>query len=105
MIVKLLKASKRWQIPSETAKIVIERDKKCIYCGCEFDDTIRAKKASWEHIINDITLNKPDNIALCCVGCNASKGTKMLNKWLASEKAKERGVSFPNYLVKEDIKK
>lgn len=91
---KLLKAAKRWNIPLETALIVIERDKECIYCKCSFDNSIRSKKASWEHIINDIRLNQPDNIALCCVGCNASKGAKLLEEWITSEKALKRGVSW-----------
>lgn len=99
---KLLKTARRWKIPVQTAEIVIKRDKKCIYCQCEFDDTVRAKKKSWEHIINDIRLNTPDNIALCCVGCNTSKGTKILEEWLASEKAIQRGVSFPKYLKKAE---
>ena len=51
----------------------LERDKSCVYCGCKFGSE-RAKKRSWEHIINDITITGLDNIALCCVGCNASKG-------------------------------
>lgn len=93
---KLLKASKQWKIPLETAMIVIDRDKKCIYCGCDFDSSIRAKKASWEHIINDIRLNQPDNIALCCLGCNASKGAKLLEDWIKSEKAIARGVIWSN---------
>lgn len=89
---KLLKAARRWKIPLETALIVIERDTHCIYCKCDFDSSIRSKKASWEHIINDIRLNSPDNIALCCVGCNASKGSKTLEEWVSSEKAAARGV-------------
>jgi hypothetical protein len=39
-------------------------------------------KATWEHIINVIRINGPENIALCCSSCNASKGNKKLEEWL-----------------------
>lgn len=51
------------------------------------------KKRSWEHIINDVTIATMDNIALCCIGCNASKGAKLLTQWLESPGAKRRGIS------------
>lgn len=53
----------------------------------------RAKKKSWEHIINDINIKTLDNIALCCVGCNASKGNKELMSWFNSENARKRGIT------------
>ncbi len=96
---KLIKAAKRWKIPVETAEAVIQRDTCCVYCGCEFDNSVRSRKASWEHIINDIRLCEPDNIALCCVGCNASKGVKELDVWLETKKAQERGARYPEFLV------
>lgn len=67
----------RWGIPADVEKCVLERDKVCVYCGIPFG-TERRSKRSWEHIVNDVRLCTPDNIALCCVGCNASKGTKLL---------------------------
>lgn len=82
-----------WGIPQEIEKLVLERDQRCVYCGCEFG-TERSKKRSWEHIINDITITSLDNIALCCVGCNASKGNKELIIWFHSENARKRGISY-----------
>ena len=81
-----------WGIPKAVEDAVLERDRRCVYCGCEFG-VERAKKRSWEHIINDITINGLDNIALCCVGCNASKGAKLLKAWVYSENAKRRGIN------------
>ncbi|MGY8837888.1 hypothetical protein [Pseudoalteromonas nigrifaciens] len=49
--------------------------------------------ASWEHIINDASIITRENIALCCRGCNASKGQKTLSDWLESKYCKERGIS------------
>jgi len=93
----LIKNAKSWDIPENVALQVIERDKACIYCGCEFDYSIRAKKPSWEHIINDIKLNNVNNISLCCVGCNASKGTKELKEWLKTDGAIKRGATYPKH--------
>lgn len=84
--------SNAWGIPKDIEDLVLERDKRCVYCGCEFGIE-RAKKKSWEHIINDITITTLDNIALCCVGCNASKGNKELITWLHSKNAQNRGIT------------
>lgn len=85
--------SNSWGIPLDIEKAVLERDKRCVYCGCEFGIE-RTKKKSWEHIINDIRITTLDNIALCCVGCNASKGSKDLDIWFNSNNAKKRGITF-----------
>lgn len=84
--------SNSWGIPKDIEDAVLERDKYCVYCGCEFGSE-RSKKKSWEHIINDIRITTLDNIALCCVGCNASKGNKELESWFYSNNAKKRGIS------------
>ncbi|MFW1746115.1 HNH endonuclease [Acinetobacter guillouiae] len=85
--------SNKWGIPKDIEDLVLERDKCCVYCGCDFG-TERAKKKSWEHIINDINIRTLENIALCCVGCNASKGNKRLREWFYSENSKKRGVTY-----------
>ena len=74
----LLRTAAKWKIPRELALTVIERDLRCIYCNREFGEPQgpRAACASWEHIVNDESIVNLSNIALCCVGCNASKGTK-----------------------------
>lgn len=82
----------KWGIPKDVEEAVLKRDLKCVYCGCEFGPE-RAKKRSWEHIINDIKIATLENIALCCIGCNASKGAKRLSAWLDSPNATRRGVS------------
>ena len=76
----------QWRIPRKLALHVARRDLACIYCGNEFSPIgpIGRRRASWEHIINDLALITPENIAVCCMGCNASKGTKDLHVWLQS---------------------
>jgi 5-methylcytosine-specific restriction endonuclease McrA len=70
----------RWRIPSALEREVTERDRECVYCRVPFASATgpRRSTATWEHIINDARLITRDNIARCCVGCNASKGTRAL---------------------------
>lgn len=73
---------------------VIARDIRCVYCSRDFGEPQgpRAACASWEHIVNDLSVVNAENIALCCVGCNASKGTKTLSHWLESKYCLSRGI-------------
>jgi hypothetical protein len=85
----------RWGIAESVAMAVIARDDKCVYCGADFTSpsSTRGSKPSWEHIVNDIRMATPANIALCCISCNASKGTKPLATWLRSDYCKGRNIS------------
>ena len=85
----------KWNIPDWLEKEIIERDKCCIYCGVDFTQENLPKKSrpSWEHIINDASIITRENIALCCIGCNASKGTKNLSEWLKSNYCKNNGIT------------
>ncbi|MDG1148461.1 MAG: HNH endonuclease [Crocinitomicaceae bacterium] len=86
----------KWGIPIDVENFVLQRDKTCVYCDVEFDNTIRKFKQSWEHIVNDIRINGSDNIALCCVSCNASKGAKDLEVWLTTEYCKKKNITPKN---------
>jgi hypothetical protein len=70
----------------ELAKEVIRRDEDCVYCRQPFvgPDGPARSRASWEHIVNDLALVSRSHMALCCVGCNASKGTLTRANWLKS---------------------
>ena len=91
----LIRTATRWKIPRALAIEVIARDAQCIYCRFTFEDPIggRATCPSWEHIVNDLSLVSSENIALCCVACNASKGTKSLRRWLESTYCGARGIT------------
>ena len=84
-----------WNIPTWLEKEVRERDTVCVYCGGEFTLAKISKKSapSWEHIINDAKIITLENIALCCCGCNASKGAKKLSEWLETNYCKERAIN------------
>ena len=98
----------RWGIPNHVIDIVKARDLKCVYCGVEFDDNSKSRKLkpSWEHIVNDIRIKDIDNITLCCISCNASKGAKLLEGWLQSVYCKRNGITEETVaqVVKEAIK-
>ena len=97
----------KWGIPIEVENLVLSRDKACVYCGVTFtkNDNSRKTKQSWEHIVNDIRINGADNIALCCMSCNASKGAKLLEIWLESKYCKDKGITKNNValVVKEAL--
>lgn len=85
----------RWGIPKNLENQIRERDKDCVYCRSKFTEAEISKRSavSWEHIINDASIITEDNIALCCRGCNASKGQKNLSIWLATKYCKERNIT------------
>lgn len=82
----------KWRIPKNVEETVLARDKVCVYCGVEFGSDRKVMR-SWEHIVNDVNIATMENIALCCVGCNASKGAKLLCDWIDSPNAKRRGIT------------
>jgi hypothetical protein len=84
----------RWNIPVWLEREVRERDTSCVYCGASFASAAsRRSRPSWEHIVNDATIVTPENIALCCIGCNASKGPKPFTSWLQSRYCLARGIT------------
>jgi hypothetical protein len=85
----------RWNIPDWLEREVIERDRKCVYRGVDFVPPTSSRRCapSWEHIINDARIVTPENIARCCIGCNASKGTKELTVWLQSKYCHAQGIT------------
>lgn len=84
-----------WHIPLWMEKQIRARDTKCVYCGVRFTSVKTSKKtaASWEHIINDAKIITLENIALCCCGCNASKGQKQLSIWIESTYCKQKNIT------------
>jgi hypothetical protein len=84
----------RWKIPAELELCIIERDPQCVYCAVSFAllTPRRGQRPSWEHIVNDARIVTKENIARCCMSCNASKGAKSLNSWLASNYCQLKGI-------------
>jgi 5-methylcytosine-specific restriction endonuclease McrA len=85
----------RWNIPVGLEREVLARDRACVYCGIVFalSPATRGALPSWEHIVNDAQIVTRQNIARCCMSCNASKGTKELRRWLSSIYCRRKGIS------------
>jgi hypothetical protein len=85
----------RWNIPAWLETEVIERDEACVYCRINFsaEPVARGRRPSWEHITNDARIVTRENIARCCISCNASKGAKALAEWLKSKYCVARGIN------------
>lgn len=90
-----LQPMNNWNIPAWLEREVLERDRSCVYCGISFAraSDLRRERRSWEHIVNDAKIITRDNIALCCIGCNASKGARTLDQWLKSRYCTDRQIS------------
>jgi 5-methylcytosine-specific restriction endonuclease McrA len=88
-------AMNRWNIPEELEQEVLARDTTCVYCGLAFTPLAptRGAKPSWEHIINDAKIITRENIARCCMSCNASKGAKELAVWLQTSYCQQKGIT------------
>jgi hypothetical protein len=99
----------KWNIPPWLETEVRSRDLVCIYCRTPFTDhqTSRRSSASWEHIVNDESIITRENIALCCCGCNASKGQKPLSLWLQSRYCESHGITVETVapIVSEALQK
>ncbi|MGO4920048.1 HNH endonuclease [Maribacter spongiicola] len=98
----------RWGIKAEVEDYVKRRDLECVYCRVKFSksNVSRKSRPSWEHIVNDIQINGIDNISLCCVSCNSSKGAKKLKIWLESAYCKKKNITEKTValVVREAIK-
>ena len=71
-----------------------DRDRACVYCGTLFATAnARRDRPSWEHIVNDARIVTRENIVLCCISCNASKGARALTSWLESKYCRQRGIT------------
>jgi hypothetical protein len=69
------------------------RDKTCVYCGILMKRSVRSFGATIEHFDNDGPFAKKYNVAICCRGCNSSKGTKKLSVWFETRYCRENKIS------------
>jgi len=88
----------RWGIPKEVQTLVKKRDKKCVYCGRIMRARPHARgvprdKVTVEHINNDDRDNQAWNVALCCGGCNTSKGAKQPSDWFQSDYCERNNIN------------
>jgi hypothetical protein len=88
--------SNRYGIPEEDEKEIRARDKACVFCHASLKRPSRARRASEatiEHFSNEGPLRKKYNLAICCRGCNSSKGTKRLLAWFKTPYCRKRKIN------------
>ena len=74
--------SNTYGIPKQDEREIRARDKTCVYCGILMKPrSMGSSGATLEHFDNDGPLNKKYNVAVCCRGCNSSKGIMTLSVW------------------------
>src|SRR5258706_2275704 len=69
------------------------RDNTCVYCGILMNQSRDSSGATLEHFNNDGPLNEKHNVAICCRGCNSSKGTMSLSVWFKKPYCREKEIS------------
>jgi hypothetical protein len=69
------------------------RDKTCVYCRKLMKKSRRSFGATIEHFNNDGPFDAKYNVAICCRGCNSSKGTKDLLAWFATDYCREKKIN------------
>jgi hypothetical protein len=74
------------------------RDKTCVYCRILMKRSVRSFGATIEHFDNDGPFHEKYNVAICCRGCNSSKGAKTLLAWFKSDYCDEKGISYKTVL-------
>jgi hypothetical protein len=91
--------SNTYGIPEEDLKEIQARDKTCVYCRKsmkQYPHAMDASGATIEHFKNDGPFDKKWNAAICCGGCNSSKGTKKLSAWFKTPYCKKKGNKRKN---------
>ena len=84
-----------WNIPKALEQEIRARDKVCVYCSTEFTPAKVSKYscASVGQISTGEGVISSNNVAMCCWGCNESKGQKPLSIWLKSKYCQDRNIS------------
>lgn len=86
--------SNTYGIPEEIEKEIRTRDKACVYCHILMKPhAMDARGATIEHFNNDGPFDKKENVAICCRGCNSSKGTKKLSAWFKTSYCTEKNIN------------
>lgn len=84
-------------LPEKDLDLIRRRDKFCVYCHKLMVETNpnnnRADWATIEHLNHLPPWNNPLTVAICCFGCNASRGNKRISDWFKSEYCLEKNIN------------
>jgi 5-methylcytosine-specific restriction endonuclease McrA len=84
--------SNTYGISKEDEAEIRARDKTCVYCHRTMKQTMRTDGATIEHFSNR-NFDKKWNVAICCRGCNSSRGAKDLLAWFRSLYCIEKNIN------------
>jgi 5-methylcytosine-specific restriction endonuclease McrA len=88
--------SNTYGISEQDEREIRVRDKTCVYCGVLMMQSPHVRDASGatiEHFNNDGPFDKKYNVAICCRGCNSSKGTKKLSDWFQTDYCRKNKIN------------
>jgi hypothetical protein len=85
--------SNTYGISEQDEREIRARDKTCVYCQKLMKKSRRSFGATIEHFNNDGPFDEKYNVAICCRGCNSSKGTKKLLDWLQTDYCGKKNIN------------
>ena len=85
--------SNRYGISEKDEQEIRARDKTCVYCRKLMKKSRRSFGATMEHFNNDGPFNEKHSIAICCRGCNSSRGAKELLAWFATDYCRKKNIN------------
>jgi len=82
-----------YNIPTKDLITMVDnRDKHCVYCGCEFSKNYTSKQYGTYDHLNAFKPHSKTNTVKCCGSCNFSKGAKDVLEWLKYKNLKPSNI-------------
>jgi hypothetical protein len=85
--------SNKYGISVKDEQEIRARDKVCVYCRKLMKKSRRSFGATIEHFNNDGPFNEKRSAAICCRGCNSSRGAKELLAWFATDYCRRKNIN------------
>jgi hypothetical protein len=88
--------SNKYGISENDEREIRARDRTCVYCHIRLKRSPHAMGSSGatiEHFNNDGPFDKKNNTAICCRGCNSSRGNKNLSDWFKTAYCIEKNIN------------
>jgi 5-methylcytosine-specific restriction endonuclease McrA len=104
-IVKLARkpgAGSKWLRPSKRIAIYARDGFCCLYCG---DTVEKGARLTVDHIVPSVDggTNDADNLATCCLSCNAAKQALSAREW--RNYAAKKGIAFSWAAIRRQARK
>lgn len=106
--------SNNYKIPAEVEQRIRDTDKRCVYCGKLMKKFSvmgdRSDMASIEHFREEGPFYwdkglKEEDIGICCISCNSSRGRKSLSAWFKGSYCTNRNIPINEKTVADSVRK